>query len=1026
MNNKSNTGLIALVIIIFSCFFVSCRKFTGDDYLKKGFVNPPDSARPGVYWYFMDGNIDRKGITEDLESMKKAGIGYALFLEVNVGIPRGKVEFMSDEWIDLFAHAVKEAERLGIQIILGSGPGWAGSGGPWVKPEQSMMHIVSADTIITGPVLFDTLLPVPKPKRPFFGERTLTPELKMKRDEWYEDVKVLAFPESEKKYEIENLDEKAFYYRPPYTSQPGVVPFITLSGLSHDKDEAAIKKEKIIDLSPMYRGNGRLTWNVPPGRWVIVRFGKRNNGAVTRPAPVPGLGFESDKFDTAALGSHFREYIGKLVQNAKPVKSSRGAGWSMLHIDSWEMGAQNWSHNFIDEFIRRRGYDPVLYLPVFAGYTINSAEESERFLWDVRQTAGELIVENHAEYFKSLGRRYGFRLSIEPYDMNPAPDFDLGAVADIPMGEFWTKGHGFNSAFSCIEATSIGHVTGKPVIAAESFTANRTEAWKMYPGNMKNQTDWALALGINRFIFHTFAHKPHGNKYLPGMTMGPYGVHWDRGQTWWYMVEDYHKYLSRCQFMLMQGRPVADILFLTPEGAPNVCVPPPSALEGSDTLPDKKGYSFDFCSPSYLIKNATVVNGRITFPSGSSYSILILPGLKTITPELIEKIDALLKAGATVAGIMPIKSPSLSGYPECDNHVCSLSETIWRIKWSQGKSQIKHLNGTLIKLDEIYSGRNASFIAPGNQFNIYPDYDTLANILKGYGYLPDFISSGKIRYSHRKTEDKEIYFISNKTNERITDTCWFRDGSDEAELWDPLTGNIKKLKNTGRKDRLTFMPVKLEPYQSYFVVFYQKNILNQINNTVYDDDFPEKSELLTIDTPWKVSFDTAWGGPGEVVFRTLQDWTERQENGIKYYSGTAVYRTTFDIPPEQFNKKSYEYYINTGVVNCMAKIKLNGKEAGILWTSPWELKITDLLKEKNNQLEIEVVNLWINRLIGDEQEPWDGIEGGKWPEWLMDGKPRPTGRLTFTTHRFYKKDDPPVPSGLKGPVKILFYPVKLH
>jgi len=568
MKSKYLVKYIILFFIILLCLSYSCKKPSFDQLLREGFINPPDSAKPGVYWYFMDGNIDKKAITEDLEAMKQAGIGYALFLEVNVGIPRGSVDFMSEEWMELFAHAVREAERLGIKIILGSGPGWAGSGGPWVKPEQSMMHIVAADTVVTGPVLFDAQLPLPAPKKPFFGENTLTPELKELRDNWYEDIRVLAFPAPEKQNKIENLDEKAFYYRAPYTSQPDVEPFILPFDSTKETTEPSVKKDKIIDLTLIYQGNGRLTWNVPPGRWVIIRFVKRNNGAVTRPAPLPGLGFESDKFDTAALGEHFRAFTENLIKKVNKGRKSSSPGWTMLHIDSWEMGAQNWSHRFIDEFIARRGYDPVLYLPVFAGYTVNSAEESERFLWDVRQTASELIVENHAGYFKSLGRKYGFLLSIEPYDMNPASDFDLGAVADIPMGEFWTKGHGFNSSFSCIEATSIGHVTGKPVIAAEAFTADRTEAWKMYPGNMKNQTDWALAMGINRFIFHTFAHKPHGSKYLPGMTMGPYGVHWDRGQTWWPLVGEYHKYLSRCQLMLMQGVSAADILFLTPEGAP--------------------------------------------------------------------------------------------------------------------------------------------------------------------------------------------------------------------------------------------------------------------------------------------------------------------------------------------------------------------------------------------------------------------------------------------------------------------------
>ena len=1018
--------LLKYIIPFFSillCLSYSCKKPSFDQLLREGFINPPDSAKPGVYWYFMDGNIDKKAITEDLEAMKQAGIGYALFLEVNVGIPRGSVDFMSEEWMELFAHAVREAERLGIKIILGSGPGWAGSGGPWVKPEQSMMHIVAADTVVTGPVLFDAQLPLPAPKKPFFGENTLTPELKELRDNWYEDIRVLAFPAPEKQNKIENLDEKAFYYRAPYTSQPDVEPFILPFDSTKETTEPSVKKDKIIDLTLIYQGNGRLTWNVPPGRWVIIRFVKRNNGAVTRPAPLPGLGFETDKFDTAALGEHFRAFTENLIKKVNKGRKSSSPGWTMLHIDSWEMGAQNWSHRFIDEFIARRGYDPVLYLPVFAGYTVNSSEESERFLWDVRQTASELIVENHAGYFKSLGRKYGFLLSIEPYDMNPASDFDLGAIADIPMGEFWTKGHGFNSSFSCIEATSIGHVTGKPVIAAEAFTADRTEAWKMYPGNMKNQTDWALAMGINRFIFHTFAHKPHGSKYLPGMTMGPYGVHWDRGQTWWPLVSEYHKYLSRCQLMLMQGVSAADILFLTPEGAPNVFVPPASALDGNDTIPDKKGYSFDACSPSYLIKNAFVVNGRVTFPSGASYTLLVLPRLNTMTPELLEKINELLKTGAIVAGWMPVKSPSLAKYPECDKEVKKLSETIWGINWSVGKSQIKYLNGTLFKLEEyIKEPYNPS---PDDNYDIYPSYETLVSLMRALGREPDFTcKSGNIRWHHKKLTEKEIYFISNRTDETISDTCYFRDGSDDAELWDPLTGDIRKLKNIFYRGWVTEIPIKLEPYQSFFIVFNKTNAATFRIRTGTENDFPEKKELFSLDRNWSVYFDPSWGGPGEVAFDSISEWTERPEPGIRYYSGTAVYRRSFSMPEGKLNKKANDYFIKINLSNSMAKVKLNGKTAGIIWTSPGELKITDYLKEKENTLEVEVTNLWINRLIGDEEEPWDGIENGKWPEWLIRGEKRPTNRLTFTTHRYYKKGDPLMPSGINSAVKVLYLPRK--
>lgn len=1008
-------------IIVLLIIAASCRWQGEKDFLKSGFLNPPDTARPGVYWYFMDGNISRQGITEDLEAMKRAGISYAIFLEVNVGIPSGTVKFMSDEWIDLFAHAVREAERLGINIILGSGPGWAGSGGPWVTPEESMMHLVSSDTLLTGPAVFNARLPVPKPKKPFFGESALTPLLKEKRDNWYEDVRLLAFPAPDSGKLIRNLEEKAFYYRPPYTSQPGTAPFLAADTSEYPAlNKSAVRKDKITDLTMLPGRDGTLTWNVPPGRWIVARFGKRNNGAVTRPAPEPGLGFESDKFDTAALGSHYRQYTGRLLAKVKPSPATSKGGWKMLHIDSWEMGAQNWSSRFMDEFIKRRGYDPVLYLPVIAGYIVNSADESERFLWDLRQTASELIIENHAGYFKQLGSRNGFTLSIEPYDMNPASDFDLGAVADIPMGEFWTSGHGFNSSFSCIEAVSIGHVTGRRIIAAEAFTADNTEAWRMYPGNMKNQTDWALAMGINRFFFHTFAHKPHDQNLKPGMTMGPYGVHWDRGQTWWELSSGYHTYLARCQFMLMQGAPVADILYLTTEGAPAVFVPPSSSLEGTDTLPDKRGYSFDVCSPSYFIKNATVVNNKILFPSGASYSILVLPESRTMTPELLEKIDFMLKTGAYIAGYMPVSSPSLTGYPECDAKVRSMAETIWGINWSQGRSRVKYLNGTLFKMDEYSSsGKDQLNIKKRGPYDLYPEYDTIASLLKGAGVDPDFsCQGGEIRYHHRKLPGKEIYFISNRSGRTITDTCRFRDGTAWGELWDPLTGKIRELKNITTTGRAALLPVVLEPYAAYFIVFHKKEAVSVIKSGS-GNDFQPKDTLQEIKGPWEMYFDPNAGGPGRIVSDTLFDWSRSAMEGIKYYSGKVICSNKFTMPGDILKNKGMKFHISAIPVNGMAKISVNGKTAGIVWTYPYEIEITPYLKAGENKLEIEVVNLWINRLIGDENMPWDGIEDGRFPEWYLNKTGRPEGRISFTTHRYWKKDDRLIPSGLSRPVRIL-------
>ncbi|MDR3260438.1 MAG: glycosyl hydrolase, partial [Tannerella sp.] len=978
--------------------------------LKEAFLSPPDASRPGVYWYFMDGNLSKEGITADLESMKEAGIGNVLFLEVNVGVPRGKVDFLSEEWQDLFAHAVAEAKRLGIELTLGSGPGWAGSGGPWVKPEQSMRHLVASETTVQGPSVFHGTLPVPAPKPPYFGEGALTPQLKQLWNDYFEDVCVLACPAPEKKAEIADIDEKALIYRAPYTSVPGVKPFLPTSAAYEDIPGASIDPNRIIDLTAQRGTDGQLHWEVPAGNWIILRFGMRNNGAVTRPAPMPGLGFEVDKFDTTAFNAHFDAYMGKLLDKAgRPTPGATG-GWTMIHIDSWEMGAQNWTDHFREEFIKRRSYDPLKYLPVYAGKIVDNLETSERFLWDVRQIGMELVLENHALHFKHLGERNGLTLSIEPYDMNPTADLDLGAVADVPMCEFWTEGHGFNSAFSCIEATSIAHVYGRPVVGAESFTADHAEAWTMYPENVKNQGDWAFCMGINKFVYHTFAHKPLGEAYRPGMTMGPYGVHWDRGQTWWPMASAYHRYVTRCQHVLRQGRSVAEILYLTPEGAPHVFRPPASALDGTEIMPDKRGYNFDGCSPRALIEMADVAERRIVFPGGASYRVLVLPDIETMTPALLQKIESLVKKGATVIGRPPVKSPGLVNYPDCDREIKDGVVQIW------GSSEIpeKETNVNYGDGQLFWGGKYAK--APNEE--LYPDYKVVADLLNRSGVKEDFVSkTGGIRYTHRITGNTDIYFISNKTGKAIEDICTFRSAAGAPELWNPVTGEIRPLTTYTVENGQTSIPFRFDKSQSYFIVFDPSNVIRK-GKTASRPNFPEAKEKTALDGSWEVSFDPERGGPATVRFETLSDWSRHTDEGIRYYSGKATYVKTFDLPASSGDGAS-QWYIDLGKVKNIARITLNGHALGILWTSPWRVNITGAMQTTGNRLEIEVVNLWPNRLIGDEQLPDDGIKDGKWPDWLLNHTPRTSGRYTFTTHRYYKKDSPLLESGLIGPVRIV-------
>ncbi|HPN33748.1 MAG TPA: glycosyl hydrolase [bacterium] len=937
------------------------------------FRQPPVFARPWVYWFWMDGNLSKEGITADFEAMAQAGIGGVLSMEVDVGVPRGPIKFMSAPWRALFKHAVQEAERLGLQITLNSGPGWTGSGGPWIDGEHSMQHLVASDTTVLGGRRFNATLRQPKPYPPFFGDGDWTDEMKTIYRDYYQDVAVLAFPALDEGHRIVDVKEKALYVRAPYSSAPDVKPSLPLA--SHYPGlppGATIDPQKIVDLTGRLSANGQLDWQVPEGRWTILRFGATCTGANTRPAPRPGFGLECDKFSRKAFDVHWNAYIGLLLQEIGPRPQHRTTGWTMLHIDSWEMGSQNWTNGFRSEFQQRRGYDPLLYFPVLTGRIVGAAELSERFLWDLRQTAQELLLENHAGYLKELAHQNGFNLSIEPYDMNPTADLSLGGIADVPMCEFWARGYGFNTDYSCFEATSIAHTHGRPIVAAEAFTSDHNEAWKLHPGAMKAQADWAFCVGINRLAFHRYAHQPWLDR-APGMTMGPYGVHWERTQTWWPLIDGFHTYLARCQYLLQQGVAVADICLLTPEAAPYVFRP--MALPQRGGLPDRPGYNFDGCAPEVLLHHAKVQNGRLQLDGGASYRLLVLPQTATMTPQLLHKIRTLIYDGAVVFGVPPKSSPSLAGYPECDQQVQKLVKELWGSEANAGERRL---------------GKGRLIWSPLPAEETYPDLPMLESLFGKMNYPPDFSTDAPFRYTHRRVNAGELYFIANSEERAIKAACRFRVAGLRPSLWNPLTGTANEAVAFKEKKECTEIEVMLEPHGSIFIVFTKAAPRPRTASCL------EPKVLQPVAGPWRVTFDARLGGPKHpVVFDVLQDWSMHENQAIRYYSGLATYSLRFDLP----SMKRGRLWLDLGQVEVMAAVRLNGHELGTVWTKPYRIDISAAVQGKDNELEITVANLWPNRLIGDAALPAEK-------------------QIAWSTYKPFAADTPLLPSGLLGPVTL--------
>jgi hypothetical protein len=745
---------------------LSDRKATSSSAEKSRaeFASPPFDCGPWVYWFWLDVNVTREGITADLEAMKAVGIVGVLIMDVDQGAPPSfnDSRFGDSEWYALFKFACQEADRLGIQVNMNNDAGFCGSGGPWITPELSMQAVVWSGTAIAGGKTVNTTLQQPKAKLNF-----------------YRDIAVLAFPTpaadlAGRGYRIPNINDLSDSVHSHYNAA-------TQINWENIPADQLVPRSGILDLTEKMDEHGVLRCELPAGGWTILRFGHTTTGVQNHPAPAGGMGLEADTLSRTATLLQFDALMERIIKTVGPLL---GKTLVSTHIDSWESGTQNWTPAMREEFQRRRGYDLLPYMPILTGQVVESLETSQRFLWDFRSTIGDLLLENYAAAMREVAHKHGLRLSIEGYSGEPANDVRYGGEADEPMAECWTWPR-FNGASSVREMTSAGHVYGHNVIAQETFTANGLERWLGHPAVVKDIGDWTFCEGINRFVFHRYAMQPWTNPhYAPGMSMGPWGLHYERTQTWWNMSKAWHDYVARCSYMLRQGHFVADVCYMEAEGGPR---------QISDTMDDPRrpGYNFDVCPAELVLERMEYKDGFLTLPGGMKYRILVLPDSPTMTPQLLGKVKRLVDAGALVIGSKPGKSPSLIGYPQCDAEVQRLADELWDNK--------KVISGT-----------------------------TAAEILKERGIKPDFeCDQSMVRWIHRHTEDMDIYFVANGA---VTETypyagwpmvanCSFRVTDAKPEIWDPESGLISSVSLYDTFDGMTRIPVLLSAKGSAFVVF---------------------------------------------------------------------------------------------------------------------------------------------------------------------------------------------------------------
>ncbi|MBN1571333.1 MAG: glycoside hydrolase [Acidobacteria bacterium] len=1078
------------------------------DSLDRGFINPPDAARPRVWWHWTGGNITKEGITKDLEWMKRIGIGGAQVADI--GMSGGqtiekKIEFFTPEWLDAIRHAAAESDRLGLEMSIFSSSGWSLTGGPWIRPEQAMKKLVWSETNILGPTKLERKLPQPPAHTGSFGSlRGLSTDRSSSTDTYYSDSAVLAFRTPPDETLMEDLKPKvttsggdinpvqltddivsttatiaagqdgiawvqyefpqpvgikavtliapgrgvpfgqirisddgrtfraivelpgAMQYRaggpktyafpettarfvrlimtaaapnpdaviyqtaPKPARQYQIGEFIVHTGARvnrwQDKAgfnliyayevvptpsipaESMIRPADVIDLTAKMDKDGTLHWDVPAGNWTVLRMGYSLVGSRNRAGTAPGLGLEVDKLNARHVTSYFHGYMDPIEKALGPLL---GKSLRYMMMDSWEAGMQNWTDDMISQFEKRRGYDPTPYLPALAGRVVGSADLSDRFLWDFRRTIADLIAEAHYGTMAALLRQKGMGIYAEApgVSMEILEDTLLTkSMVEIPMGEFWLgRMHPPAEYYVDVRmAASAAHIYGKKFVAAESFTGGGYDA----PAAYKNLADYWFAQGVNRIVFHSSAHQPLDTR--PGNTM--VGTHFNRNITWAEQAKPVVTYLTRSSYMLQQGVFVADLAYLLNEGAPSS---QPFWGAGLQPAPPE-GYDYDTVNADALLNQMKVSeDGRIVLPDGMSYRILVLPQTGRMRPELLRKIRDLAAGGATIVGPKPVLSPSLqNGANNTDLEVQALADELWGDLDGAQRNKRYFGKGLVtwgLPLDEVLS---------------------LANIPKDAEFAGPLDSS--VAWIHRRDGDADIYFVANRTDRSQEIQSRFRVNGKEAELWHPDTGVIEPAGYT-IEDGRTVVPLHLDPRESVFVVF--RRAAESPSRSM---PLMPVTTLSTLSGSWDVSFPPNLGAPAKIQLANLESWTANSDDGVKYFSGTAIYAKTFKVEKDWL-RPAARLVLDLGTVKDIAEISINSQPAATLWKPPFCADITKALRVGTNHLEIKITNQWTNRQIGDR---------------LLDPKkrvlePPPAGMVPFGGPQSLSD------SGLIGPVRLL-------
>lgn len=975
-------------------------KMTGEA-LRSGFLNPPPSARLRCYWWWLNGHVTAEGIDHDLTEMKAKGYGGVLLVDANGAdaegndpVPAGPT-FGSPAWTALFLHAAETAHRLGLEMTVTITSGWD-LGAPFIQPKDAV-KILTWSRALAGS--HETVLPLPSPHSAFYAR-----------------IAVLAYPlkhgprlageDGDPRAPRLNLKQKSAAQETGGSLPPSASLLFDTTGAPGDEDA---QLSDVRDVTGFVDAHGVLHWSPPTsGQWEILNLGYTNSGVKLSPGSGAWQGLSLDTLSPAALDLYWDKELTPLFNAAKPYL---GNTIKYVTTDSWEMGGMNWTQNFRAEFMKRRGYDPVPYLPIVAGRILTSREVSDEFLADLRRTVGDLIT-LHFDTMAERAAQFGLGVQCEsggPHG-EPIDALETFRHSAVPQTEFWAMSKVHRSKdtdrYFVKEAASAAHIYGKAIVADEGETSMGNHWTESIGMDLKPSFDMALTEGMNRLVWHQFASSP-AQMGLPGQEYFA-GTYLNTKVTWWQEAGAFTAYLDRGQFMMQQGTPVADVLYYYGDQVPNFV-----RLKSDDPAGILPGYDYDVTDTEALLHRMVIDPSGLHTPEGIHYRMLDLPDSRVMPLAVLKFIERYLEAGGTVVGERPLRPQGIVPATEQARYL-QLAAKLWSACDALPEKRARVGTGTLFC--EVHA-RPA---------------------LQVMGILPDFeASSPAVDFVHRHTRDAEIYFIRNGRPEAVKTDIIFRVHNLEPEIYDPVTGSVTRVMDfASTADGRIKLNYAFAPYEAFFVVFRRQatehpveldkdsQVVPLSDSTMLDEE--HEALMLHTATPgaytvklsdgrelkvevnaaeakdaisgWTLSFPPNWGAPAKLDVPELKSWTEFSDPGVRYFSGTATYRSTLEVDPTQL-AAGHELWLNLGTVHEVARVRINGVALTPLWKQPYSVRIDTLLHPGQNALEVDVTNLWPNRLIGDAQ-------------------PGVTHHYTWTNIKAFTEVSPLLPSGILGPVTL--------